>query len=114
VALGPRRRVQRVEVAGNHYFDSATLKELLSVHAADTLDRHGTYSQALVSADISALQAVYQNNGFSKVKITPETSTPETSVADNSAAESEAAKSVARAPSEGRQTAPLTVTYRIG
>jgi outer membrane protein insertion porin family len=113
VALGPRRRVQRVEVAGNHYFDSATLKELLSVHAADTLDRHGTYSQALVSADISALQAVYQNNGFSKVKVTPETSTPETSVADNSAAESEAAKSVARAPSEGRQTAPLTVTYRL-
>jgi outer membrane protein insertion porin family len=27
-------------------------------------DRHGVYSQALVSADISALQAVYQNNGF--------------------------------------------------
>jgi outer membrane protein insertion porin family len=27
-----------------------------------------------VTADISALQAVYQNNGFSKVRITPETS----------------------------------------
>jgi outer membrane protein insertion porin family len=77
-ALGPRRRVESVSVAGNHYFDSATLKELLSVHAADALDRHGAYSQALVSADVSALQAVYQNNGFSKVKITPETSTPET------------------------------------
>ena len=70
VRLGPRRRVERVSVAGNHYFDSATLKELLSVHAADSLDRHGAYSQALVTADISALQAVYQNNGFSKVKIT--------------------------------------------
>ena len=70
-----------VSVAGNHYFDSATLKELLSVHAADTLDRHGAYSQALVSADVSALQAVYRNNGFSNVKITPETSTPETSAA---------------------------------
>ena len=45
-----------VSVAGNHYFDSATLKDLLSVHAADTLDRHGAYSQALVSADISALR----------------------------------------------------------
>jgi outer membrane protein assembly complex protein YaeT len=113
VALGPRRRVQRVDVAGNHYFDSATLKELLSVHAADTLDRHGAYSQALVSADISALQAVYQNNGFSKVKIAPETSTPETSVADNNSAATPPSNSPARTASEGRQTAPLTVTYRI-
>jgi outer membrane protein assembly complex protein YaeT len=78
VRLGARRRVERVSVAGNRYFDSATLKELLSVHAADALDRHGAYSQALVAADISALQAVYQNNGFSKVKITPETSSPAT------------------------------------
>jgi outer membrane protein assembly complex protein YaeT len=113
VTLGPRRRVERVDVAGNHYFDSATLKELLSVHAADTLDRHGAYSQALVSADIGALEAVYRNNGFSKVKVTPETSTPETVVADNGSAETAPAGSAPRAPSVNRQTAPLVVTYRI-
>jgi outer membrane protein assembly factor BamA len=133
VILGPRRRVERVSVAGNHYFDSATLKELLSVHSADSLDRHGAYSQALVSADVSALQAVYQNNGFSKVKITPETSTPETSVADNgiptgSAAAGKAdtqpktgAPSDASSPkgsppptaSQRRVTAPLAVVYHI-
>ena len=44
------------------------------MHAASTLDKHGAYSQALLSADVGALQAVYQNNGFSKVKVTPETS----------------------------------------
>ena len=55
VDLGARRRVQSVSVAGNQYFDSATLKELLGVHAADSLDRHGAYSQALVAADVSAL-----------------------------------------------------------
>jgi outer membrane protein assembly complex protein YaeT len=93
VRLGQRRRVERVSVAGNRYFDSATLKELLSVHAADSLDRHGDYSQALVSADINALQALYKNNGFSKVTITPETSAAETKA--------------------GRTTAPLTVVYRI-
>ena len=86
VQLGPRRRVQSVSVAGNHYFDTATLKELLSVHAADTLDRHGAYSQALVAADVSALEAVYRNNGFSNVKVTPETSTPETGDAAGSQA----------------------------
>ncbi|MGB6973400.1 MAG: POTRA domain-containing protein [Terracidiphilus sp.] len=69
VNLGPRRRVERVTVSGNHYFDTNTLKDLLSVHAADTLDRHGSYSQALVSADVTALKAVYQNNGFSDVRI---------------------------------------------
>ena len=77
VQLGQRRRVERVSIAGNHYFDSATLKELLSVHTTDTLDRHGAYSQALVAADVNALQAVYQNNGFSKVRISPEASAGE-------------------------------------
>jgi outer membrane protein insertion porin family len=73
VTLGARRRVEKVSVEGNHYFNAQTLQELLSVHAADNLDRHGSYSQALVVADINALEAVYQNNGFSKVKVTPET-----------------------------------------
>jgi outer membrane protein insertion porin family len=71
---GLKRRVDSVSVSGNHYFDSPTLKDLLSVHAANTLDRHGIYSQALVSADVNALLAVYQNNGFSSVKVTPKTS----------------------------------------
>jgi outer membrane protein insertion porin family len=71
VTLGQRRRVDSVSVSGNRYFDSSTLKDLLSVRAANTIDRHGIYSQALVVADVSALQAVYQNNGFSHVRITP-------------------------------------------
>ncbi len=74
VQLGIRRKVANVAVEGNHYFNSATLKGLLSVHEANAIDRHGVYSQALVSADISALEALYQNNGFSKANITPETS----------------------------------------
>jgi outer membrane protein assembly complex protein YaeT len=74
VQLGIRRKVASVAVEGNRYFNSATLKSLLSVHEADVLDRHGVYSQALVSADIGALEALYQNNGFSKASITPKTS----------------------------------------
>jgi outer membrane protein assembly complex protein YaeT len=106
VHLGPRRRVERVSVAGNHYFDSATLKELLSVHAADALDRHGDYSQALVSADVNALQALYRNNGFSKVAITPETSGIETKAGNTGVP-------IDRSSSQGPKTAPLTVVYRI-
>jgi len=106
ISLGPRRRVESVSVQGNRYFDSATLKELLSVHAADTLDRHGVYSQALLSTDVSALEAVYKNNGFAKVKVKPETSTPETSVVDNTA------PATRTSPAED-SSAPLAVVYRV-
>lgn len=74
VDLGQRRKVEKVTVSGNHYFDAPTLKDLLSVHEANTLDRHGLYSQALVASDVGALKAVYQNNGFSKVDVTAQTS----------------------------------------
>ena len=108
VVLGPRRRVDKVSIDGNHFFSTATLANLLSVHAANILDRHGLYSQALVSADVSAIEAVYKNNGFSKVKVTPETSTPETVSADNPppAGTASSQSSIAR-------IAPLTVTYHI-
>jgi outer membrane protein assembly complex protein YaeT len=101
VALGARRRVEKVSVAGNHYFNAKTLQELLSVHAADHLDRHGSYSQALVVADINALLAVYQNNGFSKAKVTPETLSGGAEVT---------------APGQGtvrNPTEPLSVVYHI-
>ncbi len=110
VELGPRRRVEHVVVTGNHYFDSPTLEDMLSVHAATTLDRHGSYSQALVSADVSALEAVYRNNGFAQVKVTPEIGSPETSTLE--AAASDPPGSVASVPARGR-TAPLTVNYHI-
>jgi len=102
VNLGSKRRVDSVTVAGNHYFDSATLKDLLSVHAADSLDRHGAYSQALLASDVSALQAVYQNNGFSAIKIAPETNLVVPAGAD--------AQTVA---GSSRKAAGLAVVYRI-
>lgn len=105
IQLGPRRRVEKVSVDGNHYFDSATLTALLSVHTAGVLDRHGVYSQAFVSADVGAIQAVYQSNGFAHVKVTPETSTPETVVADNPSPTGQQAAI--------DRTAPLQVIYHI-
>jgi outer membrane protein insertion porin family len=101
VALGSRRRVEQVSVDGNHYFDSNTLQQLLSVKPADYLDRHGTYSQALVAADVAALETVYHNNGFSKVKITPET------LSGPSAPQSEP-QTAAR-----NSTKPLSLIYHI-
>jgi outer membrane protein assembly complex protein YaeT len=101
VRLGPRRRLAKVSIAGNHYFDTATLMDLVSVHAADVLDRHGLYSLGLASADVSALETVYRNNGFAQVKVTPETSILGAVVADNPS------------PAAIAASTQLTVTYHI-
>lgn len=106
IDLGSRRHVEKVSVEGNHYFDANTLEGLLSVHPADYLDRHGAYSQALVSADVTALQTVYQNNGFSKIKVTPETVSggdPPIAVTQNSVRNSSQPLSVIYHISEGQQ-----------
>ncbi|MDE3200387.1 MAG: BamA/TamA family outer membrane protein [Acidobacteriota bacterium] len=100
VTLGTRRKVGTVKVEGNHYFDASTLEQLLSVHAADVIDRHGAYSQALVSSDVDSLRAVYQNNGFSAIKIRPEIST------GDSGGKGTAGKT-------SKKSAPLNVTYHI-
>ena len=97
VNLGLRSRVERVAITGNHYFSTGTLKPMLSVHAASTLDRHGLYSQVLVAADEAALENVYHDNGFPDVKVMAQTSTPQTG-----------SKAGRRA-----KTAPLIVTYHI-
>lgn len=98
VTLGSRRRVERVSVAGNRYFDRETLEDLLSVRAASAFNRHGVYSQALVSADAAALAGVYQNNGFSNVKVTPEVTSGDQRAAGTAA---------------DHLIAPMVVTYHI-
>ncbi|MGA2252388.1 POTRA domain-containing protein [Terracidiphilus sp.] len=105
VQLGARRKVESVNVDGNHYFDAATLKQLLNVHAANALDRQGAYSQSLVSADIAALSDTYKNNGFSKVSITPETGPQASTGASDPAAQTGRPAS--------KILAPLTVVYHI-
>ena len=72
VQRGARHRVGRVLLSGAKYFDLATIEERLSVKAHDAFDREGIYNQSLVNADAASIEAVYQNNGFSKVKVTPE------------------------------------------
>ena len=72
VVLGDRHEVESVKLKGNHYFSNEVITPRLSVQKADLLQRHGNYSQALVQADVNNITALYQSNGFSKVKVTPE------------------------------------------
>jgi len=74
VQLGARHKVVKVSIVGAHYFDRSMLRDLLNVRAADAFDRNGLYNQQLVQGDVNALMGIYQNNGFAKVKVTPEIS----------------------------------------
>lgn len=72
VRLGPRDRIVSVGTTGNKYFGSWLLHQRLSVQPASFFVPHGTYSQALQQADVDAITALYQTNGFTNVKVTPE------------------------------------------
>ena len=68
---GPIHKVESVRITGNRYFDTDTLKERLSVQKADTLNRHGVFSQALLADDVASLTALYKSNGFGNIAIDP-------------------------------------------
>jgi outer membrane protein insertion porin family len=72
VNLGLKHRVIAVSVAGNKYFGTDTILSRLSVQKADIFEKNGLYSQALVNTDTGAITALYQSNGFSNVKVTPD------------------------------------------
>ncbi len=71
VKLGERHRVESVKVVGNKYFSNDILDPRLGVQKGNLFVRHGNYSQALMQADVNNITALYQSNGFSKVKVTP-------------------------------------------
>lgn len=70
VEKGERHKVLAVNIRGNKYFNGETLRERLRVQKADLYVRNGKYSQALVTADVSSIEAIYRANGFSAAKVT--------------------------------------------
>jgi outer membrane protein insertion porin family len=72
VNLGERHIVQSVKLSGNKYFHDDVIEPRLSVHKASLLQKYGNYSQALMQADVNNITALYQSNGFSDVKVTPQ------------------------------------------
>ncbi len=67
---GKKHKVLAVEVKGNKYFNTDTLKERMKVQKADAYMRSGRYSPALVASDESSIQSLYRANGFNEAKVT--------------------------------------------
>jgi outer membrane protein insertion porin family len=70
VERGVKHRVASVELKGNKYFTDDLLLERMHVQKGNLYQKSGRYSPALVSADVSAIQALYRANGFDQAKVT--------------------------------------------
>ena len=73
VDAGNKHKVSDVTFKGNTYFHDDVLKERIHVQKADAYLRSGRFSQALLQQDTSTIMSLYRANGFSNVKVTPDT-----------------------------------------
>ena len=69
VVEGKKYRVVGVDVTGNKYFDTDTMRERMQVVKADAYVRNGRYSQTLLQDDVESITSLYRANGFSRVTI---------------------------------------------
>ena len=70
VNTGPRHRLVLIQIAGNHYFDTDTLRDRMLLRTASLLQfRHGRYSESFLSQDEQGIIDLYQSNGFRDVKV---------------------------------------------
>lgn len=70
IARGPRRRLVRVDIAGNRVFDRGTIRERLFIQPRSLAFRWGRYSEAFVRKDEQTIADLYKANGFRDVKVT--------------------------------------------
>ncbi len=67
---GKKHDLEDVVIDGNKYFDSALIRERMSVQPASWLMRHGRFSQDLLARDIQNVKYLYLANGFLQVNVT--------------------------------------------
>src|SRR5205807_418828 len=74
VTKGPRHKVAEVRVAGNQHISSKDLLKHSEIEKGHILS-HGKFGEHLARNTAKNFQRVYQANGFSEVKVTPQVTT---------------------------------------
>ncbi|MDQ1469777.1 MAG: outer membrane protein insertion porin family [Bryobacterales bacterium] len=69
IAQGQRQKLAHVTIAGNRYFDEATIRERMFITPASFQLRHGRYSEAFRRKDEENIAELYKSNGFRDVKV---------------------------------------------
>jgi outer membrane protein insertion porin family len=67
---GRRHKLVLIKIEGNHYFDTASIRERMYLAPASLQFRHGRYSESLLRRDEDAISNLYQTNGFQDVSVT--------------------------------------------
>ena len=70
ISRGQRYKLVRVELIGNKYFDTGSLRERMFLEPASFRLRHGRYSEAFLRKDKENITNLYRANGFRDVKVT--------------------------------------------
>ncbi|MCX6619579.1 MAG: BamA/TamA family outer membrane protein, partial [Acidobacteria bacterium] len=67
---GPRSKLVAVDIAGNKYFDTKTVRERMFLLPAGLLSyRHGRFSEQYLERDKDAILNLYRANGFRDAKV---------------------------------------------
>jgi outer membrane protein assembly complex protein YaeT len=70
VIRGERHKVVEVQIQGNKYFDTPTIRERMYVRPASVLQfRHGRYSERLLQQDVESITSLYSANGYRDVEV---------------------------------------------
>ena len=67
---GKRHKLVAVEITGNHYFDTPTIRERMYIEPTSLQFRRGRYSENYLRRDEETITSMYQENGFRDVKVT--------------------------------------------
>ena len=69
IQRGERRKLAAVEIRGNVYFNTQTIRERMSVLPASLEYRRGRYSREALERDADSIRALYRSNGFRDCKV---------------------------------------------
>ena len=70
VDQGVRHKVVKLEITGNHYFDTESIRERISVIPASFIRyRYGRYSRVALDRDLEGIRDLYRANGFRDVEV---------------------------------------------
>jgi outer membrane protein assembly complex protein YaeT len=65
-----RHKLKSIQIAGNHFFDTDTLRERLQIAPASFLRRrYGRFSHKLLEGDLEAVRDLYRSNGFRDAQV---------------------------------------------
>lgn len=70
VNLGKRHQLVRLEIHGNRYFTTDSIRERMLMTPKSFQFRHGRYSEALRRRDEESIINLYEENGFREVNVT--------------------------------------------